>query len=60
MRVIMSAFGYLLNESFMGINESKTFYFENDFELMEVIADYLIKTQDGFRGVYENIRHKED
>lgn len=28
---------------------------ENDFELMQVIAEYLIKTHDGFREVYEHI-----
>ncbi len=32
---------------------------ENDFELMEVIAEHLIKTHDGFREVYENIQHEE-
>lgn len=29
---------------------------ENDFELMQVIADYLFHKKDGFREIYENIR----
>ncbi len=32
---------------------------ENDFVLMELIANYLIKNNDGFRKVYENIPNKE-
>ena len=28
---------------------------ENDFELMEIIAEYLIKKNPSFREVYENI-----
>ena len=28
---------------------------ENDFELMEVIAEYLIEKYDGFKSVYEHI-----
>lgn len=31
---------------------------ENDFELMEVIAEYLIKHNDNFKEVYENIKEK--
>ena len=47
--------GYFTTEELYKKNKELSFAYNNDFEIMEVIADYLFKNSIGFKEVAENI-----